>query len=133
MDHSLEFVLYDRYTSYGRWPEKAQVMYVDDTFLTANHTPILRKRVGMGVGGGHVIFADKRPMAFRLLKNDDLLDTTDLCRIFGCSARTVYRWITHHSLRPFGKIGREFLFTKGELMRWFDSNDRPAAGRPSPG
>ena len=108
-------------------------MYVDDTFLTANQTPIYRKRVGEGVGGGRVVFADKRPMAFRSLQNDDLLDTTDLCRVFGCSARTVYRWVTDHSLRPFGKIGREFLFTKGEIVRWFDSSDRPVAGRPSPG
>jgi predicted DNA-binding transcriptional regulator AlpA len=108
-------------------------MYVDDTFLSANRTPIYRKLIGQGVGGGRIVYPDKRPAAFCMLQNADLVDTTDLCLIFGCSARTVYRWVTDHSLRPFGKIGREFLFTKGEIVRWFNSSDRPVAGRPPPG
>lgn len=104
-------------------------MYVDDHFLLTNRTPIFRKLIGRGAGGGQSLYLDKRAVPFCALGNGDFVDTSDLCRIFGCSARTVYRWITNHSLRPVGKIGREFLFTKGEIVRWFD-NDRPVSGRP---
>ena len=107
-------------------------MYVDDTFLSANRTAIYRKYVGQGVGGGLKVFKEPRVVPFNTLRNSDLVDTTDLCGIFGCSARTIYRWVTDHSLRPHGKIGREFLFTKGEVVRWFN-NDRPVSGRPPHG
>ena len=108
-------------------------MYVDDDFLSVNRTPIYPKLVGEGVGGGRIVYADKCPVPFCKLHRGDLVDTSDLCLVFGCSVRTVYRWVTDHSLRPMGKIGREFLFTKGEIVRWFNSSDRPAAGRPPPG
>ena len=127
---STEFVSYGRYKPRGGYPENAQPMYVDDTFLSKNQTQIRRKWVGSGVGGGRIVYQATRPVAFSTLQNIDLVDTTDLCLIFGCSARTVYRWVTDHSLRPYGKIGREFLFSKGEIVRWFDSSDRPASGRP---
>jgi len=105
-------------------------MYVDDTFLSENRTPIFRKLIGAGIGGGQTVLKEQRAVPFHTLRNSDLVDTTDLCRVFGCSARTVYRWVTNHSLRPVGKIGREFLFMKGEVLRWFDSGDRPVSGRP---
>lgn len=104
-------------------------MYVDDDFLSANRTSISVKQVGIGVGGGHTVIKTARAVPFNRLRDDALIDTSDLCRIFGCSGRTVYRWVADYSLRPVGKIGREFLFTKREVVRWFNAN-RPVSGRP---
>ena len=104
-------------------------MYVDDDFLSTNRTPIYLKQVGPGAGGGRIVVKTARTAPFNKLGSDALIDTSDLCRLFGCSARTVYRWVAQNSLRPVGKIGREFLFTKGEVVRWFNAN-RPVSGRP---
>jgi excisionase family DNA binding protein len=97
--------------------------------LARNETPLHRKLIQPGPGGGEKVYVDFRPRTFRLLEDTDLLDTADLCRLFGCSARTVYRWMAEHTLRPHRKVGREFLFTKREILRWHDAN-RPHPGRP---
>ena len=107
-------------------------MYLDDNFLPTNRTPIPIKEVGAGLGGGRIVVRTARKVPFYKLGNDALVDTSDLCLIFGCSARSVYRWVTDYSLHPVGKIGREFLFTKGEIVRWFNT-DRPVSGRPPNG
>lgn len=104
-------------------------MYVYDNELAANRTPIHRKRIGPASGGGKKAFVDFDALPFCELDGRDLIDTSDLCQIFGCSQRTVYRWMSDHSLRPVRKVGREFLFTKGDVLRWYDQN-RPRVGRP---
>ena len=68
-------------------------------------------------------------MLFCNLASDALIDTSDLCRIFAPSARTVCSGITQNSLRSAGKIGREILFTKGDVIHWFNANCS-VSGRP---
>jgi len=103
-------------------------MYVDH-LLEDNPTPIHRKMIMPAVGGGQRAFMDPHARPFSALARQDLLDTADLCRIFGCSTRTIYRWINEHDLRPKFKAGRELLFTKADLLRWYAAN-RPRPGRP---
>ena len=104
-------------------------MYLNDDALKNARTPINRKLVGPAAGGGQQIYIDFKPQPFHTLAPSDMLDTADLCKMFGCSVRTVYRWITDHSLKPALKVGREFLFTKREVVRWYNAN-RPRPGRP---
>lgn len=104
-------------------------MFIYDDALQNVRTPINRKLVAPAMGGGQKVYIDFKPRPFNKLASGDLLDTSDLCRLFGCSARTVYRWITEHALQPKLKVGREFLFTKSEIVRWYNAN-RPRPGRP---
>lgn len=104
-------------------------MYLPDNPLARDKTPINRKLIRPAAGGGDKVYVDFKPRPFYLLEDLDLVDTADLCRVFRCSARTVYRWMEVHGLRPTRKVGREYLFTKREIMRWFDAN-RPRPGRP---
>ena len=92
-------------------------------------TPFNRKVVRLGPGGGLQIYLDLQAVPFNELAPEDLLDTSDLCRLFVCSARTVYRWIAEFSLQPTHVVGREYLFTKHEITRWYDAH-RPRPGRP---
>lgn len=105
-------------------------MYVEDR-LSRSPTPIHRKVVLQAIGGGVRVYVDAKPRPFANLANADLLDTGDVCRLFPCSARTIYRWISEGLLRPQRKIGREYLFTKQEVLRWWD--ERPQSGRPLEG
>lgn len=84
-----------------------------------DRTPINRKFIGTAAGGGVRILAEARARPFANLGDDDLVDTADLCRIFGVSARTIYRWISEDDLPVFDKIGRDYLFAKGELLDWW--------------
>src|SRR5258708_34213853 len=102
-------------------------MHVSDNALADNATQIRRKIVGPAVGGGKRAFMDFQAQPFHELAARDLLDTADLCRIFGCSARTVYGWVTERALTPTFKGARESLFTKSDLCPC-----RPAT-RHSPG
>ena len=104
-------------------------MYVQGDSLAENETPINRKIIGVAPGGGERVYIDFVPLPFAQLAKQDMVDTADLCRIFGCSARTVYRWIAENALVPMRKVGREFLFTKAELLRWYAAN-APRPGRP---
>jgi excisionase family DNA binding protein len=104
-------------------------MYLRDNPLATDRTPINRKLVGPAAGGGNKVYVDFKTRPFQLLEDLDLVDTADLCRMFGCSARTVYRWVAEHGLRPTMRVGRELLFTKREVVRWYDAN-RPRLGRP---
>lgn len=107
-------------------------MYLYENELAGSTVPIHRKRIGRAASGGNKVYVDYEPMSFCLLADSDLLDTADLCRLFGVSQRTVYRWIGGHSLRPATKVGRELLFTKREILRWFREN-LPKPGRPPQG
>jgi excisionase family DNA binding protein len=104
-------------------------MYVPGDSLAENQTPIFRKITVPAVGGGLRVYMDPTPVPFSQLAENDLIDTADLCRIFSCSARTVYRWIAEASLMRSYKVGREFLFTKAEILRWYAA-DAPRLGRP---
>ena len=66
---------------------------------------------------------------FRELKSDDYLSTADLERYFGCSARTIYRWIAEEGLEPDDEIGREMFFEKRTVLSW-EKRHRPKRGRP---
>jgi len=105
-------------------------MYVQGNLLAENQTLIHRKLAVPAAGGGlRVVYMDPTPLPFSQLAGDDLVDTADLCRIFSCSARTVYRWTAEASLARSFKVGREFLFTKAEILRWYAAN-APRPGRP---
>ena len=103
-------------------------MYVRDPPLGGLQAMIHRKVVASAIGGGLRVYADAKARPFSRLANEDLLDTADVCRVFPCSARTLYRWMADGSLRPHRKIGREYLFTKAEILRW--QSARPLLGRP---
>ena len=103
-------------------------MYLSDTSLSRSSAPVHRKLVRPSIGGGLRVYLDADVRPFARLAKQDLLDSTDVCRLFSCSARSLYRWVGEGLLRPSVKIGREYLFTKAELLRWWD--ERPHAGRP---
>jgi excisionase family DNA binding protein len=88
-----------------------------------------RKFVLTGAGGGPRIYADAQERTFGRLAADDLLDTADLCRIFGCSTRTIYRWIAEEGLRWDIKVGRDYLFRKDDIVEFYNEG-LPQRGRP---
>lgn len=104
-------------------------MYLQDAPLAKSAILVRRKKVAPSLGGGKRVLVEFKEIPFSRLAPDDLLDTADLCRLFGVSVRTVYRWIAEVNLRPAGKVGREHLFTKREVLRWND-HERPPMGRP---
>jgi excisionase family DNA binding protein len=89
-----------------------------------------RKLVVTGAGGGYRIYADAHAKTFGRLAAGDLLDTADLCRILGCSTRTIYRWISEEDLRWELKVGREYLFRKDDILDFYNQG-RPQPGRPA--
>lgn len=97
--------------------------------MSRNATPIRRKFDAPGPGGGPKVYVEAKERAFFRLAGSDLLDTGDLCRLYRVSARTIYRWMAEHDLRPTIRIGREYLFRKDTLLAW-DRNHRPTPGRP---
>jgi predicted DNA-binding transcriptional regulator AlpA len=103
-------------------------MYLDPA-ISKSRTPVRRKTVARGAGGGDRVYADVRETPFSRLRPEDLIDSADISRLYGVSSRTVYRWIAEANLRPAGKAGRDYYFTKAEILRW-DDNDKPAMGRP---
>ena len=103
-------------------------MYLQSSLLT-NRTPI-RAKVDVAAGEGRCrVFAESQERPFSQLPNGALLDTNDIGRLLEAAPRTVYRWIKEYGLTPSVKVGREYLFRKDELLRWYD-NDRPVMGRP---
>ncbi len=116
--------LWQAYEAKGTWVR----MYLHDTSLAKNATPILRKIVRKGVDGVQRVYVDAQARPFAKLGPEDLLDTQDVCRLTGCSVRSVYRWVMEQSLKSEGKVGREFLFKKRDLLRWHE--ERPRFGRP---
>lgn len=104
-------------------------MAEEDTPLERDRTPIHRKIVARSSGGGHKVYMDAQARPFSRLADDDLLGTADLCELFGCSTRTVYRWMAERELRWDRKVGREYLFRKDDVVEWWQDN-RPPLGRP---
>src|SRR5690349_10618169 len=84
------------------------------------------KRVRTDIVGQKRVFIDAKALPFAQLSSSDLLDTRDVCRLFPCSRRTIYRWMAEGALRWKVKQGREFFFTKREVLRWL--NERPHLG-----
>jgi hypothetical protein len=103
----------------------------EDDALDKVRMPFRRKILVRVAGGALRVYLDSQARPFNELAPGALLDIADLCRLFRCSARTVYRWIAGHSLRPAGMVGRGrvYLFTKREISRWYNAN-RPRPGRP---
>jgi excisionase family DNA binding protein len=83
-----------------------------------DRAPIHRKFIARAAGGGHRILADAKAQAFHRLDDEALLDSTDLCALFGVSTRTIYRWISERDLPVAAKVGREYLFAKGDVWEW---------------
>ncbi len=106
-------------------------MYVRDIEISGNATLVRRKIIARSIGGGLAVYVEAKPIAFARLCDTDLVDSGDVCRIFGCSARSLYRWVGEGQLRPQRKVGRQLLFTRAELVRWRE--ERPALGRPPGG
>ena len=102
-------------------------MYVGGE-LETSQTRVHRKRVRKDAGGRLRLFVEVAAVPFAQLASDDLLDIHDICRLFPCSRRSAYRWLADGSLRSAGKVGREYYFTKREVLRWWDA--RSQLGRP---
>jgi excisionase family DNA binding protein len=85
--------------------------------LERDRTPIHRKFIARAAGGGHRVLVDANAQPFFRLADDDLLDSADLCAVFGVSTRTIYRWISD-GLPVHDKVGREYLFAKGDVLDW---------------
>ena len=79
---------------------------------------IHRKFIARAAGGGHRILVDAKAQSFHRLGDDDLLDSADLCALFGVSTRTIYRWISERDLPVIAKVGRDYLFAKGDVLEW---------------
>lgn len=103
-------------------------MYLEPSIA---RSPVLlrRKMLARAPGGGVRVLAEFRETPFSRLKPEDLLDSADIAALYGVSARTVYRWIAETGLRPKGKAGRDYYFTKAEILRWHDE-EKPQMGRP---
>ncbi len=103
-------------------------MYLQSA-LASDRTPI-RPKVDVATREGRCrVYAEPKERPFSKLPNNALLDTGDIGRLLGAAPRTVYRWIKEYNLNPTVKIGREYLFRKSEIIRWYE-NDRPVMGRP---
>lgn len=61
------------------------------------------------------VFLSNPPVSYSKLKPNDLLDTSDLMRIFGVTSRTVYRWIEAGNLKFHRRVGREYYFRKSDI------------------
>jgi excisionase family DNA binding protein len=103
---------------------------MDESPLKRDQTPVHRKFILTGPGGYSEIFAEPQARPFSRLEDDAFLDTADLCRIFQVTQRTIYRWIAERDLQWDTRVGREYLFTKGDILDWYEDN-RPVTGRPS--
>lgn len=103
-------------------------MYLEPD-IARSSTLMRRKTLARAPGGGVRVFAEFKETPFSRLTADDLLDTADIGALYGVSTRTVYRWIAETGLRPKGKAGRDYYFTKAEILRWHDV-DKPVMGRP---
>jgi len=103
-------------------------MYLQSS-LSANPTPIHAKCDNDAGNGRCRVFVERTAKPFFKLPNHTLLDTADIGLLLNAAPRTVYRWISEYNLQPSIQHGREYLFRKDELLRWFE-NDRPVMGRP---
>jgi predicted DNA-binding transcriptional regulator AlpA len=101
----------------------------DESELKHDQTPIFEKLVVKSAGGGYRVYASNPARAFARLPKTALLDTADLCLLFGCSTRSIYRWMAEQDLRWDLKVGREYLFRKEDVVDWYADN-RPRLGRP---
>jgi len=106
-------------------------MYLDyNPFIIADR--VFTRKVPYRMPGGQLrILRESPPLPFSELTDNDMLDTAELCYLFSCATRTLYRWINERGLRPRVRVGRELYFTKADVMKWFRSRNRPPGpGRP---
>jgi|GEM_PF-4577463 len=103
-------------------------MYLQSSLATSS-TPVRAKYDDKAGKGRCRVFVERTARPFSGQPPHALLDTADIGLLLNAAPRTVYRWISEYNLRPSIQHGREYLFRKDELLRWFD-NDRPVMGRP---
>ena len=101
----------------------------DEEHLKHDRTPIYEKVVVKAPGGGVQVYGLSPARPFSDLPGSALLDSADLCILFGCSARSIYRWMSERGLRWDRKIGREYLFRKDDVLDFYRHN-LPPLGRP---
>lgn len=89
-----------------------------------------KKYIARSPTGGWKVWRENPPVPFSKLGPNDLLDTGELLRYFGCSLVTLYRWIAKRELQPSTRIGRELFFRKADVERWVKRIGRPRPGRP---
>jgi len=117
------------------WPDSIDTFTGGLWGMPRNESPrhdqrlVFAKVVVKSAGGGIQVYALSPAKPFARLRNDALLDTTDLCDLFGCSTRSIYRWMSGRKLPWRFKVGREYLFRKDDVLDWYDDN-LPALGRP---
>lgn len=92
-----------------------------------------RKLFDVSPTGGVRIIYENPSVPFSKLKPNDLLDTRDLQRRWGCSLITLYRYISRRGLKPSVRVGREMFFRKGDVVEWERRVGRPRPGRPRRG
>lgn len=59
------------------------------------------------------VYVDAQARPFAKLGPEDLRDTLDVCRLLGCSVRSVYRWVEDRSRYRDGAPGGMKLRTGG--------------------
>lgn len=69
--------------------------------------------------GATRMYLENLRITFAELAGGDLLTTPELQRWFDCTARTIYRWVADERLKPHALLGRDYLFRKDELMKWY--------------
>jgi excisionase family DNA binding protein len=100
----------------------------DELDLERDREPLHQKFI-VKQGHGYRIYAERDAKPFNKLPDEALLDSADLCELFGCSTRTLYRWVAERDLDAKYKVGREYLFEKGDVLAWWKKT-RPQRGRP---
>lgn len=65
------------------------------------------------------MYLENPGLSFGELRADELLTVRDLQRLFDCTARTIYRWVAEEELKPDAQLGRDYLFRKDKLMKWY--------------
>lgn len=68
--------------------------------------------------GGFRMQLERPLVRFDELHDDDLLTKEELMRYFGCSRRTIIRWVNERGFTPDCWYRQQMLFYKRTVIRW---------------